>query len=67
MGRGVPIAKQAYIWYYMASIYTEKSKDDVRAYGRRNRPKGTLTPDQLSETYAAFDPHHQAKNHQSKR
>ncbi|HFZ7689718.1 TPA: sel1 repeat family protein, partial [Salmonella enterica subsp. enterica serovar Java] len=48
--------KQAYIWYYMASIYTEKSKDDCSALiAERNRLKGTLTPDQLSETYAAFD------------
>ncbi len=57
MGAGVPKDnKQAYIWYYMASIYTEKSKDDCSALiAERNRLKGTLTPDQLSETYAAFD------------
>ncbi|PXV32455.1 sel1 repeat family protein, partial [Salmonella enterica subsp. enterica serovar Newport] len=55
--QGVPKDnKQAYIWYYMASIYTEKSKDDCSALiAERNRLKGTLTPDQLSETYAAFD------------
>ncbi len=48
--------KQAYIWYYMASMYTEKSKDDCSALiAERNRLKGTLTPDQLSETYAAFN------------
>lgn len=55
--QGVPKDnKQAYIWYYMASMYTEKSKDDCSALiAERNRLKGTLTPDQLSETYAAFD------------
>lgn len=55
--QGVPKDnKQAYIWYYMASIYTEKSKDDCSALiAERNRLKGTLTPDQLSETYAAFN------------
>ncbi|EBV8590196.1 sel1 repeat family protein, partial [Salmonella enterica subsp. enterica serovar Typhimurium var. 5-] len=55
--QGVPKDnKQAYIWYYMASMYTEKSKDDCSALiAERNRLKGTLTPDQLSETYAAFN------------
>ncbi len=34
----------------------KKSKDDCSALiAERNRLKGTLTPDQLSETYAAFD------------
>lgn len=55
--QGVPKDnKQAYIWYYMASQYTEKSKDDRLALiAERARLKETLTPVQLGETHAAFN------------